>query len=51
MTLREFQLGKFTLLALLAHLEYRDGIKLDIKPWEGIAGGNLRPPEEPATPL
>ena len=39
MTLREFQLGKFTLLALLAHLEFRDGTKLGIKPWEGIAGG------------
>ena len=35
LTLREFQLGKFPLLALLAHLKYRDGIKLGIKPWEG----------------
>ena len=40
LTLREFQLGKFPLLALLAHLEYRDGIKLYKHwPWEGVLGG------------
>ena len=39
-------------MALLAHLEYRDGIKLGIKPWErGTQGGvGWRVQSPPLTP-